>query len=179
MNIGIFCSANNDIAPQYFEATQQLGLRLGAEGHTLVFGGCNSGLMECVARAVKQAGGLTIGVIPSMVERGGRRSDHVDVAIHCDTLSDRKDLLLAKSDVMVALPGGIGTLDEVFTVAAAGTIGYHNKRVVLYDVDGFWRSLIACLDDLQARGMMRGDYHRRIDVAETLDELMEKIAICK
>lgn len=90
MKIAVFCSANDEIDPEYFRLTTQLGEWMAREGHTLVFGGCDSGLMECVARAVKDQGGRTIGVIPSIVEQGGRRSRHLDVEIPCDDLSDRK-----------------------------------------------------------------------------------------
>ena len=103
-------------------------------------------------------GKKTIGVIPRVVEKGGRVSNSVDVNIACDNLSDRKDLILAQSDVLIALPGGIGTLDEVFTVAASRTIGYHAKTVILYNMNGFFDSLIGLLDDLQQRGMIRGKW---------------------
>ena len=83
---------------------------------------------------------------------------------------------MMQSEITVALPGGIGTLDEVFTVAASHTIGYHQKRVVLYNVKGFWNPLIAALDDLQAKGFIRGDYHQYIDIANTFDELIAKIS---
>ena len=80
-----------------------------------------------------------------------------------------------QSDMAVALPGGIGTIDEIFTVAASGSIGYHDKRVILYNVKGFWNKLVAVLDDLQAQGFIRGDYHRYIDVANNFEELTKKI----
>ena len=99
-------------------------------------------------------------------------SDSVDVNIACDNLSDRKELILARSDVFVALPGGIGTLDEVFTVAAAHTIGYHRKRVVLYNMKGFWDRAIDMLDDLQCRGFIRGRWTDFITVADSLDEVV-------
>ena len=172
MNIGIFCSANSQIDRDFFTLTRELGQWAARNGHTLVFGGCNMGLMECVARAAHEAGGQTIGVVPRIVEQYGRMSDHVDVAVHCDNLSDRKDLLLAKSDVLVALPGGIGTLDEVFTVAASATIGYHEKRVILYNMKGFWDSLIACLNDLHARGVTRKQWRTYIQVANSLEDLV-------
>ena len=92
-----------------------------------------------------------------IVEKSGRISDYVDVEIPCDNLSDRKQLMMDQSDVFIALPGGIGTLDEVFTVAASATIGYYQKPVILYNMKGFWDSLIALLDDLQAKGMIRGN----------------------
>ena len=172
MNIGIFCSANNSIEPVYFEKTAELGRWMGHNGHTLVFGGCNMGLMECVAKAVHQAGGHTIGVVPRIIEEGGRTSRFVDEQVNCENLSDRKELLLQHSDVVVALPGGIGTLDEVFTVAASYTIGYHQKPILLYNINGFWDSLIALLNDLSERGMVRGRWRDYILTASTLEELV-------
>lgn len=172
MNIGIFCSANNSIEPVYFEKTAELGRWMGENGHTLVFGGCNMGLMECVAKAVHQAGGHTIGVVPRIIEEGGRTSRFVDEQVNCENLSDRKELLLQHSDVVVALPGGIGTLDEVFTVAASHTIGYHQKPILLYNINGFWDSLIALLNDLSERGMVRGRWRDYILTASTLEELV-------
>ena len=176
MNICIFCSANSNIPTEYFERTSELGTWMGANGHTLVFGGCNLGLMECVAKAVHDAKGMTVGVVPTIVEKGGKVSDYVDVKILCDNLSDRKDLMIERSDVIIALPGGVGTLDEIFTVLAAASIGYHNKRVILYNIGGFWDSLIAMLNDLKARGVLRAGFDDTVKVAHTLDEIAALIA---
>ena len=79
--------------------------------------------------------------------------------------------MMDQADVFVALPGGIGTLDEVFTVAASATIGYHDKPVILYNLKGFWNPLIALLDDLQQRNMVRGQWQQYINVANSLEEL--------
>ena len=175
MKIGIFCSANGQLDPDFFTMTEELGRWLATEGHTLVYGGVNSGLMECVARAVKQAGGRTVGVLPQIVVKSGRISDYVDVEVLCDNLSDRKQLMADKSDVFIALPGGIGTIDEVFTIAAAHTIGYHDKRVILYNMKGFWGDMTAMLDRLQQRGMVRGEWRDYIAVANSLEEISELI----
>ena len=140
-------------------------------GHELVFGGVNQGLMECVAKATKAAGGHTIGVVPSIVEETGRTSQYNDEVITCNNLSERKQLMLEASDVFIALPGGIGTLDEIFTIAASRTIGYHHKQVVLYNIRGFWDSTIAMLDDMQHRGMIRGNWRDYIGVASSIAEL--------
>ncbi|WP_278697866.1 TIGR00730 family Rossman fold protein [Leyella stercorea] len=176
MNICIFCSANSNIPTEYFERTSELGTWMGANGHTLVFGGCNLGLMECVAKAVHDAKGMTVGVVPTIVEKGGKVSDYVDVKILCDNLSDRKDLMIERSDVIIALPGGVGTLDEIFTVLAAASIGYHNKRVILYNIGSFWDSLIAMLNDLKTRGVLRAGFDDTVKVAHTLDEIAALIA---
>ena len=175
MNICVFCSANAQIDPDFFTLTTELGEWMAAEGHTLVFGGCAMGLMECIARAVRRGGGRTIGVVPSRIEQNGRTSEHLDVHIPCDTLSDRKDLLLSHADVCVALPGGVGTLDEIFTVVASSTLGYHHKKVILYDMKGFWQPLVAALHDLETRGMIRGRLTDCLLVVDSLKALSEAV----
>ena len=167
MRIAVFCSANNNISREYFERTTELARWCREEGHTIVFGGCNMGLMGCLA----EEKGSLVGVVPRIIEQGGRVSENLTVHIPCDNLSDRKDLMLLHSDVVVALPGGIGTLDEIFTVAAGHTIGYHHKPIILYNINGFWDSLVALLDDLQQRGMIRGHWTDFIRTANTLEEL--------
>lgn len=171
MKICIFCSANSSLPAEYFDRTRELGAWMGTKKHTLVFGGCNLGLMECVAKAVHEAGGMTVGVVPSIVEKGGKVSEYVDVKILCDNLSDRKDLMIERSDAIIALPGGVGTLDEVFTVLASASIGYHCKRVILYNINGFWDSLLAMLDDLKARGVIRNGFDETLKVATNLAEI--------
>lgn len=171
MKIGIFCSANNNIDNDYFVKTAELGLWMAQNGHSLVYGGCDMGLMKCIGDTVHNNGGITIGIVPSIIEKGGKESKNLDVHIPCDNLSDRKDLLLLHSDVIIALPGGIGSLDEIFTVAAAHTIGYHEKKVILYNINNFWGSTIAMLDDLQQKGMIRGQYNDIITHVDTFDEL--------
>ncbi len=176
MKICIFCSANQQIDPDFFTMTEELGVWAAKNGHSIVYGGVNQGLMECVAKATKEAGGHTIGVVPMIVEKSGRTSDYVDVEIPCDNLSDRKQLMQDQSDLFIALPGGIGTLDEIFTIAASATIGYHQKPVVLYNMKGYWDSLIQLLDDLQERGMVRGTWRDYLKIASSINELSAILA---
>ena len=176
MKICVFCSANQQIDPEFFTMTEALGKWAAENGHAIVFGGVNQGLMECIGKATKEAGGRTIGVIPTKVEETGRISDYVEIEIPCDNLTDRKQLMMDQSDVFIALPGGIGTIDEVFTVAASATIGYHHKPVILYNMKGFWNVLIALLDDLQEKGMIRGDWRQYIKVADSIEEISRLIS---
>lgn len=171
MKIGVFCSANSNIDADFFTATEQLGRWMAENGHTLVFGGTNQGLMQCIAGAVKRNGGHTIGVVPSLIEKYGRTSDYIDTTFMCASLSDRKDLLMEQSDICIALPGGVGTLDEVFTVMASHTIGYHHKHVIIYNIKGFWNKLISLLDDLKERGFIRGSWSDCITVADSLEDI--------
>ncbi len=176
MKICVFCSANAKIDPVFFQLTEELGRWAAENGHTVVFGGVNQGLMECIAKAAKDAGGKTIGVVPSIVEETGRTSQYNDVVIPCTNLNDRKQIMLDQSDVFIALPGGVGTLDEIFTIASSYTIGYHHKKVILYNMKGFWDSLIAMLDDLQQRGVIRGQWRDYIMVAKSLEDVKMLLA---
>ena len=179
MKIGIFCSANDKIDQKYFEQTRRLVEWLVSHGHSIVFGGCAMGLMGCVAEtfsAKAPTGVELIGIVPRLIEENGHASSYLTRLIPCQNLSDRKDLLLEHSDLLIALPGGIGTLDEVFTVAAARTIGYHGKKVVLYQVDDFWTPLVDFLNSLQREGMIRGHWTDYIQVVglEKLESLLEQ-----
>ena len=176
MKIGVFCSANSNLDPDFFRLTHELGEWIGRNGHTLVYGGCNLGLMECVAQATSAAGGRVVGVIPRLLLEGEHASDVVDVTIHCERLSDRKDLMLIHSDVAIALPGGLGTLDEIFSMVGEATLAYHHKRVIVYNMKGFWDSLEALLADLGRQGMLRGDISRHIVFATSLDDVVKYLS---
>jgi uncharacterized protein (TIGR00730 family) len=171
MKICIFCSANANIDPDFFLLTEELGRWAASQGHTIVFGGVRSGLMECVAKAAKEAGGQTIGVVPQIILEQGRQSDYVDVEIPCSDLSDRKSLMLAQSDVFVALPGGIGTLDEIFDIVASRTIGLHQKPLIVYNMKGFWNCFVTLLDSLQQQDVVRGRWQDYIQIVTSLEEL--------
>lgn len=179
MKIAVYCSANKNIDPDFFTMTEELGRWMGENGHTVVFGGCNMGLMECIAKAAHEAGGRTIGVVPTIIEKGGRMSEYVDIHIPCDNLDDRKALMVAQSDINIALPGGVGTLDEIFTVCAAASIGYHQKKVILYNMKGFWNSLLQMLDDLEQKGVIRDGFRSQLLVANSLEEVVEELGVRK
>lgn len=170
--IGVFCSACQQISPRYFECARQLGAWMGQNGYELVYGGADLGLMDCIARSVKEHGGTILGVVPTKLEERGRVSPLLDVTFRTDNLSDRKDTLVRESDILVALPGGVGTLDELFHVVAAATIGYHSKQVILYNIDGFWDGLMAMLDRMEQQGFIRWPIEEFIVTASSWQELV-------
>lgn len=175
MNIAIFCSANANIDPRFFTATEALGRWCAAHGHTVIFGGTNQGLMQCVAKAAHEAGARVVGVVPKFVEEGGMESAYMHQVYHTENLTDRKELLNSLCDVAIALPGGVGTLDEVFTLVAANTIGYQHKHVFIFNMEGFWNALELLLHNLQQQGMIRGDYRQYVSVVNSLDELQRQL----
>ena len=172
MKLCIFCSANQHIDPDFFEMTRELGEWAAQNGHSIVFGGHDAGLMHAVSQAAHDAGGQVIGVVPRKIMEMGRLSPYLDVHIPTENLTDRKDLMMLQSDAFIVLPGGIGTLDELFTTAAAATLQYHQKPLILWNMKGFWNSLIACMDDLQQKGVIRGDWRNGIKVANSLEEVI-------
>lgn len=171
--IAIFCSASEHIDPVYFEKARELGAWMGQNKKTLVYGGANIGLMECIAQAVKENGGMVMGVIPTKLEERGRTSDLLDVTFLTDNLSDRKDIMLRESEIVIALPGGVGTLDEVFHVMAAATLDYHRKKVIFYNIDGFWNGIIEFLKGLEARHFAHRPLRNYFGVANDERELTE------
>lgn len=175
-NIGLFCAASETIDNIYVAAARELGLWLGREGFTLVYGGAAKGLMEATAFAAKSAGARIVGVVPDILVSRGGVSSLLDECVQVPNLGVRKDTILSRSDILVALPGGLGTLDEIFHVMASATIGYHNKKVVFYNVNNFWDSMLAALSEYRDKNFLRGEPDKYFAVAANLEELKNIIA---
>ena len=174
--IGIFCASSNDMESIYYEEAARLGQYIGGQKKTLVYGGNSTGLMEATARAVHEAGGQVMGVIPQIIYDRGTVSKYVDIEVPCVDLNDRKQLLADKSDIIIAMPGSVGTLDEAFTVIAANTIGYTDKRLIFWNINGFWNDLKMLFDGLRKKGVMRKEYTDVFTFVDTLDEIKKLIA---
>lgn len=171
--IGVFLSSHNELSAAYVQVAENFGAWLGQNKKTLVYGGCRAGLMETLAAAVKKNGGKVVGIVPDILRERHLVSDCCDVEMYCADLSDRKAAMERESDIMVALPGGIGTLDEVFCVAANHTIGINRKRVILCNVDGCWDKLWNALLDLQRQHLISPDMQECLTKADDLEELIK------
>ena len=119
---------------------------------------------------------MIMGVVPTKLEERGMVSDLLDVTFHTVNLSDRKDIMLQEADVMVALPGGVGTLDEIFHVMAGGTIGYHDKKIIFYNVNGFWDDILHFLKGLEEQRFAHHPLNNYMQVANTFEELIQLLA---
>ena len=169
--IGVYLSSKDNLPESYVKAAREVGELIGRTGRTLVYGGARKGLMEVLAQSVKQHGGRVFGMVPDVIVERGLESEAIDVTFRCADLSDRKDMMNRESDVLVALPGGIGTLDEVFTVLANTGIGIRRQPLVFYNVDGCWNALLAALDDLFRQGLISGKPDDYYLVAANIEEL--------
>lgn len=171
MTIAIFCAANSDIPQIYYTRTRELCQWLAHEGHTIIFGGCDVGLMGCVAHSTSEAGGRVIGVVPRVfINNPLRPLPHLDELIPCENLSDRKDILISHADCCIALPGGVGTMDEVFHVVAQASVGYHQKPTLLYNINGFWDALWQQIERMGNEHMLRPNLPATLRVFNTLDD---------
>ena len=169
--VGVYLSSKDNLPESYVRAAREVGELIGRTGRTLVYGGARKGLMEVLAQSVKQHGGRVFGMVPDVIVERGLESEAIDVTFRCADLSDRKDMMNRESDVLVALPGGIGTLDEVFTVLANTGIGIRRQPLVFFNVDGCWNALLAALDDLFRQGLISGKPDDYYLVAANIEEL--------
>ncbi|MBR5716113.1 MAG: TIGR00730 family Rossman fold protein [Bacteroidales bacterium] len=170
--IGIFCSSSNRLDKVYYEEADRLGRWIGEHGKTLVCGGANCGLMETLAKAVRASGGHVLGVIPQILVDRNRVSSSLDEQILTRDLNERKDVLINQSDIILALPGSVGTLDEVFTVMAANTIGIHNKKVVFWNINGFWDDLFAMFEGMTRWNVVNKPWSEMLQKTNTFEEII-------
>lgn len=152
MNIAVYCSAKNQIPDNYKMLGIQLGQWIAKAGHTLIFGGATGGIMTAISETVFHNKGRVIGVIPKRIIQAGRRSDACTQLIEVDSMAMRKQEMRNRADLFVCLPGSYGTLDEMFDVIAAGTVGEHHKPLFIVNYNDFFsplQSLVATMKQLQ------------------------------
>ena len=171
MNIVVYCSSQEGLERKYQQLAHALGQWIGQNGHTLVYGGSNAGLMHVTAAAVHEAGGHVTGVIPEMFRH---RIDPVcDEVVHTANLGDRKQYMIEHGDAFIVMPGGIGTLDEWMSTLAVMTIGNDDLRpVIVVDLDGMYDGTIQQLAALTRTPFARGKDLTCSIVAHSLDELL-------
>lgn len=152
-NITLFCASSNQIDPIYFEQAAQLALWLGRSRKTLIYGGANVGLMEHTAQIAKQEGAYVIGVIPEAIEGMGRVSSVPHLMIRVADLAERKKVMMERADLFIVLPGGAGTLDEVFEVMVHNQLQLCQKPILFWNPSGYWNGL-----KMQLEAMSNGHF---------------------
>jgi uncharacterized protein (TIGR00730 family) len=155
MNICVYCSSAESIDESYLELAAEVGKRIAADGHGLVSGGGRVSMMGAVARAARAGGAHTVGVIPRHLMPLEVADTDADELIVVETMRERKRVMDERSDSFLALPGGLGTLEELFEVWTASSLGMHAKPVAVLDPDGFYAPLWGYLDELAGRGFVR------------------------
>jgi uncharacterized protein (TIGR00730 family) len=148
----VYCGSSDGVPQRYLDLASEVGREIAARGWSLVSGGGKRSMMGAVALGAREGGARTIGVIPrSMVEREWADHDSDELLV-TETMRERKALMEAHSDAFLALPGGIGTCEELFEVWSAGALDLHAKPVVILDPDGHWAPLLQWVGGLTAAG---------------------------
>ena len=174
-SIAVYCASSNKLRPSFVEAAERLGELIAAEGMRLVYGDGGIGLMAAVARGALNNGGEVIGVIPQFMVDQGWNNPNSTQTIITQTMHERKATICDISDAMVALPGGIGTFEELLECLTWKQLGLHQNPVVILNTDGYYDHLLACIDLMVEEQMMRPIHKEMFVVVSQPEEVIPAI----
>jgi len=172
----VFCGSSSGLDAVHEATARRLGTTLADRGLELVYGGAAVGLMGVLADAALAAGGRVVGVIPRRLFTREIAHRGLTELHEVDSMHERKALMYDRSDAFLALPGGFGTLDELFEAVTWSQLGIHAKPSVLLDVGGFWHPLVAQLDAMVDAGFLKPENRALLEVRGSIDEALEHLA---
>lgn len=175
-SICVYCGSNPGFDPAFRAAAASLGAAIGMRGIRLVYGGSHCGIMGVLADAVMAAGGPVTGVIPRLlVEKEAAHTGLTDMHF-VGSMHERKMKMADLAAGFVVLPGGYGTLDEMFEIVAWSQLGIHAKPIVIWNVNGFYDALFQFLDGVVSAGLLRPHHRALLRTAATLEEVFDQLA---
>lgn len=169
-SIAVFCGSQSGADPVYEAHAVELGVLMAGKNITLIYGGGNKGLMGAVANAVMDHHGKVIGVIPKVLVKWEAQHEGITELRVVEDMHTRKKMIYELCDAAVILPGGNGTLDELFEMLTWNTLNIHNKKIVLMNSAGFYDTLIAHIDTMSAQGFLYSDWRERLIVCDSPEE---------
>lgn len=170
--ICVYCGSGRGTKPVYAEAARVLGRSMAEQGIGLVYGGASVGLMGEVARATLEAGGRVTGIQPSNLPAHEVPLANVHEFIEVPTLHERKMLMFERSDAFVALPGGVGTLEELVEQITWVQLGHHNKPVLIANIDDYWTPLLRLFDQMRDLGFISTSMNIHFLVADRVEDII-------
>ena len=175
-NLAVFCGSSLGHNPAYGQQAKKLAECLFANNINLVYGGGSRGLMGVVAATLYDLGGTVTGVLPEALNKSKVRTRQVETTVHIvPTMHDRKAMMYSLSDAFVALPGGIGTFEEIFEVFTWLQLGYHTKPVALLNIDGYYDRLIAFLQQSSNEGFIHADHLKALIIESESEQLIRRL----
>jgi len=171
----VYCGSGPGTNPKFIESAIAFGQVLAENGIGLVYGGGSTGLMGAVAGSTLDNGGTVTGIIPSFLIRQERMLDRVQDLIVTDDMHERKRLMFERSDAFVALPGGIGTLEELVEQLTWQQLGRHAKPILIANIDGFWDPLLALLAHMRETAFIRPNLHVDILTVDRVDAILPRL----
>ncbi|MEM9550854.1 MAG: TIGR00730 family Rossman fold protein [Pseudomonadota bacterium] len=166
-SVCVYCGARNGAKPGYGDAASALGEAIAKAGWRLVYGAGDVGLMGQVARAAQEAGGDTFGVIPVHLMRREVGKTDLTRFVVTETMHERKKVMFMNADAVVVLPGGAGSLDELFEVLTWRQLGLHAKPILVLNTDGYWDPLLSLVDHVIAQGFADASLRAMLEVVAT------------
>ncbi len=173
--ICVYCGSAQDVEPAYEAAAMSLGDAIALSGTELVYGGGGNGLMGALARAALRAGGKVAGIIPEFLHRRDKILPEIQETIVVPDMHTRKRLMFERADAFVALPGGIGTLEELVEQLTWVQLERHTKPVLIADIDGFWQPLLDLFAHMRERRFIQSSFEIRYLVAEKIEDVLPMI----
>lgn len=177
MNLCIYGAASNNIDAEYLNGGEHLGKTLATNGHTVVFGGGANGMMGAVARGAASKGGEIIGIAPRFFDVDGILFEGCTKFIYTDTMRERKQHMEEISDAFIVTPGGIGTFDEFFEIYSLRQLKRHNKKIILFNINGYFNPLIKMLDCAIEQHFMSQPNRDLLYICDTADEILATLTI--
>ena len=171
-NVCVYCGSSAGADPRFADAADALGRALAEADVGLVFGGGGDGLMGRLARATLAAGGRVTGIIPKFLVTREHALVGAQELVVVDGMHQRKQLMFERADAFIALPGGVGTLEELVEQLTWAQLQRHRKPVLLADIDGFWRPLLALFAHMRNLGFIREEFEVRYLVAEKIEDAL-------
>lgn len=175
MKVCIYGSSTEKTPKKYIDIGYELGLKLALNGHSLIFGGGNDGMMGAVASGVFDNGGNITAICPEWIDEFDMPFKNYSEKITTDSLDQRKNLFIEKSDIFIVTPGGLGTLDEFFGIIALKYLNRHSKKVILFNIDHFYDSIIKALKEIYDIGLIREGCLDIFEVTYSIDEVLQKL----
>ncbi|MDE0308875.1 MAG: TIGR00730 family Rossman fold protein [Acidiferrobacterales bacterium] len=179
MQICVFLGSQSGQSERYQEDAQKMGRYLASRNIGLVYGGASIGLMGTLARSAMEAGGKVTGVIPRQLLQVEVPEDSISELIYVDTLAEREHIMFERSDAFIALPGGFGTLEELFTVLVWNMLKYHDKPVGMLNTSGYYEVLKQLLAHQQQQGFVSQQWVDSIIIEDEVESLVDTlVAMC-
>lgn len=170
--IAVFCGSKSGNNPSYEQQTIELGHLMAEKNITLIYGGGNKGLMGAIANAVLEKKGKVVGIIPHLLTEAEHQHTGLSELHVVDTMHIRKQLLYEKCDAAIVLPGGYGTMDEVFEMLTWNQLSIHDKKIFFLNTDGFYDHLVAHIQRMEDEGFLYGKPLEKMTILQHPAELL-------
>ncbi len=173
--VTVYCSSSNALAPIYYEAGRELGRAIASNGWKLIYGGNCVGLMGELANAVRGAGGQVIGITPQLFIDKGIGDTNCEEFLVAKSMRHRKELMEQRGDAFITMPGGLGTFEEIFEIIVGKQLAYHNKPIVLLNINDYFAPVLEMIDHGVEEKFIKPRARELYFVARTVQEAIEHI----